>query len=276
VTYNVSGLPRLVATDLDGTLVRSDETVSPESARVLAELDRRGVPVVFVTARPLRWMEELWSMVGAHGLAVVSNGAILYDVTNREVREVAGIDREPGLALVEVIARAVPTAGFAIERVDGMRHDERYVDLHRTEGALRGALADLWDATAVKLLVQDLDADPHVFREAVLAAVGDSAVATWSVDHLVEISAPGITKAATLARVAAELGVDAADVIAFGDMPNDLAMLGWAGTSYAMANAHPDVLALADHVAPANDDHGVARVLADVFSVNWPPSPPIC
>lgn len=276
MTGPVSGLPRLVATDLDGTLVRSDETVSPESARVLAELDRRGVPVVFVTARPLRWMDELWSMVGAHGLAVVSNGAILYDVTNREVREVVGIDREAGLRLVEAIARAVPTAGFAIERVDGLRQDERFVDIHRADGALRGVLADLWDTTAVKLLVQDLEADPHVFREAVVSAVGDSAVATWSVDHLVEISAPGITKAATLARVAAELGVDAADVIAFGDMPNDLAMLGWAGTSYAMANAHPDVLALADHVAPANDDHGVARVLAHIYSVDWPPSPPIC
>jgi len=258
---------RLVATDLDGTLVRSDETVSRESARVLAELDRRGVPVVFVTARPLRWMDDLWPMVGAHGLAVVSNGAILYDVTRREVREVAGIDRDAGLSLVEAITQAVPGAGFAIERVDGMRQDERYVDVHDTVGALRGALADHWDATAVKLLVQDLHADPHDFREAVLAAVGDAAVATWSVDHLVEISASGITKAATLARVATELGVDAADVIAFGDMPNDLPMLAWAGTSYAMANAHPDVLALADHVAPANDDDGVARVLAEVFSL---------
>ena len=260
-------LPRLVATDLDGTLVRSDESVSPESARVLAELDQRGIPVVFVTARPLRWMEELWSMVGAHGLAVVSNGAILYDVTRREVREVVGIERKAGLRLVETIARAVPAAGFAIECVDGLRQDERFVDLHRASGAPRGALADLWDAPAVKLLVQDLAADPHDFRRVVVDAVGDAAVATWSVDHLVEISAPGITKAATLARVAAELGVEAADVIAFGDMPNDLPMLGWAGTSYAVANAHPDVLALADHVAPATDDDGVARVLAEVFAL---------
>lgn len=270
-------LPRLVATDLDGTLVRSDETVSAESARVLAELDRRGVPVVFVTARPLRWMEELWSMVGAHGLAVVSNGAILYDVTRREVREVVGIDRDAGLRLVETIARAVPGAGFAIECVDGIRQDERFVDVHRaSDDAPRGRLADLWDAPAVKLLVRDLEADPEELRRAVVAAVGDAPVATWSVDHLVEISAPGITKAATLERVAAELGVEAADVVAFGDMPNDLPMLAWAGTSYAVANAHPDVLAAADHVAPANDDDGVAQILADVYSLDWPPSPPIC
>jgi Cof subfamily protein (haloacid dehalogenase superfamily) len=258
--------PRLVATDLDGTLVRSDGTVSPRSARVLADLDARGVPVVFVTARPLRWMDELWPMVGAHGLAVVSNGAILYDVTNRAVREVRGLEAAAGLAVVEAIARALPAATFAIESVDGLRVDERYVDVEGTgEETARGPLTELWTAPAVKLLVRDLDADPDELRRGVIGAVGDEAVATWSVDHLVEISAPGVTKAATLARVAGELGVDAADVVAFGDMPNDLPMLRWAGTPYAVANAHPDVLAAAGRVAPSNDDDGVARVLEELF-----------
>jgi len=258
--------PRLVATDLDGTLVRSDGTVSPRSARVLADLDERGVPVVFVTARPLRWMEQLWPMVGAHGLAVVSNGAVLYDVTRRKVREVRGLEPAAGLAVVAAIARALPAATFGIECVDGLRADEQFVDVDGAgEETARGALADLWTEPAVKLLVRDLEADPDELRRGVTAAVGDAAVATWSVDHLVEISAPGVTKAATLARVAAELGVDARDVVAFGDMPNDLPMLAWAGTSYAVANAHPDVLAAAGRVAPSNDEDGVARVLEELF-----------
>ncbi len=109
--------------------------------------------------------------------------------------------------------------------------------------------------------------DPVAFREAVVAAVGDDAVATWSGERLVEISALGVTKAATLSLVADELAVDATDVIAFGDMPNDLPMLEWAGTSYAMANADPLVLDAADHVAPSNDDDGVARVLTEVFGL---------
>ena len=78
-------LPRLVATDLDGTLVRSDGTVSPYTHDVIAELDERGVPVVFVTGRPLRWADEVCSYVGAHGLAVVSNGALVWDVARGEV-----------------------------------------------------------------------------------------------------------------------------------------------------------------------------------------------
>ncbi|MCD4532919.1 HAD-IIB family hydrolase [Nocardioides sp. cx-169] len=260
--------PRLVATDLDGTLVRSDGTVSPRTAGVLAALDASGVPVVFVTARPLRWMEQIWPMVGAHGLAVVSNGAVLYDVTHREVREVRGLGAREGLAVVEAIAAAVPSATFAIECVDGLRVDERFVDVDGAgEQTARGPLAELWTAPVVKLLVRELDADPAELRRLVVDAVGQAAVPTWSVDHLVEISAPGVTKAATLSRVAAELGVSARDVVAFGDMPNDLPMLAWAGTPYAVANAHPDVLRAAGRVAPSNDEDGVAQILEGIYGL---------
>ena len=64
------------------------------------------------------------------------------------------------------------------------------------------------------------------------------------------------------------MGIGPRDVVAFGDMPNDLPMLEWAGTSYAMANAHASVRDLADHLAPANDDDGVAVVLADLFELS--------
>ena len=92
---------------------------------------------------------------------------------------------------------------------------------------------------------------------------------TWSSDSaLLEISAPGVTKASTLALVAADLGIRAEEVVAFGDMPNDLPMLAWAGTSYAVANAHPSVLAVADHIAPHHDDDGVAQALAALFALD--------
>ena len=94
--------------------------------------------------------------------------------------------------------------------------------------------------------------------------LGSVATADW--DAYSRLCA--VTKAATLARVAAELGVEAADVIAFGDMPNDLPMLAWAGTSYAVANAHATVLAAADHVAPPNDADGVAVTLAELCDLD--------
>ena len=264
--------PKLVATDLDGTLVRTDGTVSDYSRGVLAELDRRGVPVVIVTARPIRWMDDLWSMVGQHGLAVVSNGAAVVDLGNgetRTVRDVHGIDPAAGLRMIEAVRRAVPEASYAVECVSGLIRDDGYREADPVpDGSPVGALAELWTEPALKLLVRHprgAARDPEDFRARVMAAVGDAAIPTWTVDGLVEISAVGVTKATALARIAEELGVDAAEVVAFGDMPNDLPMLTWAGTSYAMGNAHPDLLAVADRVAPTNDEDGVARVLAGLF-----------
>jgi Cof subfamily protein (haloacid dehalogenase superfamily) len=261
--------PRLVATDLDGTLVRTDGTVSNRTREVLVELDRRGVPVVIVTARPLRWMDDLWPLVGSHAMAVVSNGAIWYDVARHEVRHLTGIHAKAGLAVCEAISKAIPDAAFAIECLSGIKRDERFLEpSHVPDGSPVGPLAELWTEPAVKLMVRhEQMTDPETFRAAVVAAVGDAATPTWSGDRLVEISAAGVTKASTLALVCQELGVAADEVVAFGDMPNDLPMLTWAGSSYAMANADPAVLAAAEHVAPGNDEDGVAVVLEAIFGL---------
>ncbi|WP_420111937.1 HAD hydrolase family protein [Pseudactinotalea sp.] len=261
--------PRLVATDLDGTLVRSDGTVSGWTRAVLAALDARDVPVLFVTARPLRWMEHLWPIVGGHGMAIVSNGAIWFDVATRSVRHLWGIEAEVGLRLTDVIAAAVPEATFALETETGIRYDPHFVDeWDPRPDCPRGPLADIWTDPVVKLLVTAPGLDADHLRKATVSAVGDRAVVTWTGPDLIEISAAGITKAATLARVASELGVERADVAAFGDMPNDIPMITWAGTGYAMANADPALLEVADHVAPDHDDDGVARVLAELFDLD--------
>jgi hydroxymethylpyrimidine pyrophosphatase-like HAD family hydrolase len=106
------------------------------------------------------------------------------------------------------------------------------------------------------------------YWDAAELAVGEQVTITWSsTSTMLEMSAIGVTKASTLALVAEGLGVAPADVVAFGDMPNDLPMLAWAGTSYAMANAHPSVLAAVERVAPSNDEDGVASVLTGIFAL---------
>ena len=261
-------LPRLVATDLDGTLLRSDGSVSPHTASVLREVLDRGVEVAFVTARPWRWMTDLWAYVGSRGLAVVSNGALLLDVATGEHLEVRGIDPAVGVPLTGEIRARLPGSQFAIEMLAGISLEPEYAEPgHAPPGSPRGDLAEIWTGPALKLLVRHPTLDPVVFRDGVLAAVGDRATATWTVDGLMEISAAGVTKGAALARLCDLRGIGADDVMAFGDMPNDLPMLAWAGTSYAVANAHPSVLEAAGHTAPANDDDGVASVLAEVFGL---------
>jgi Cof subfamily protein (haloacid dehalogenase superfamily) len=261
--------PRLVATDLDGTLVRSDGSVSPYTAGVLEAVEALGVPVVFVTGRPLRWTEVVFEHVGSHGLAIVSNGALVWDVARHEPRTVRTMDAAAALAVSEELRTAVPGTMFAVESLDGIDLEPGFME--RAElpaGVRRAPLAELFDRPALKLLARHEELDPEEFWALAEEVVQGRLVVTWSsTTALLEISAPGVTKASTLEQVAAGLGVEAADVIAFGDMPNDLPMLTWAGTSYAMADAHPSVVAAADHVAPGHDDDGVAQVLAGVFDL---------
>lgn len=261
--------PRLVATDLDGTLLHSDGTVTARTRAVLAELDARGVPVVFTTGRPVRWMEDLWETVGGHGLAICSNGGIVYDVAQRRVRDFRPVPRKVGIAIAELLREAIPGTTLAIEHTAGWASEAdfpRHPD-DRVE-RFQGDYAEIYREDVVKILAVHRDLDPEEFWRQVEAVVGDQVVTTWSSSYaLVEISAAGVTKATTLATIAAEMGLGPEEVVAFGDMPNDLPMLEWAGTSYAMANAHPSVRDLADHLAPSNDDDGVAEVLTDLFAL---------
>ncbi len=263
-----AGPPRLVATDLDGTLLRSDGRLGPASRAVLAALDERGVPVVLVTARPLRWMGGLWPVVGRHGVAIVSNGALTWDVAAARPIATRAFDPAVGRAVVERVVAAAPGAGIGVERVSGLVHDAAYTEVDDPPvGRLVRDREELWDEPGLKLLVQDPAADPDRLREAVTAAAGDQAVATWTMPGLVEVSAAGVTKGAALAAVAEDLGVAAADAVAFGDMPNDVPMLAWAGRGYAVAGAHADLRAVADGVVGAADDDGVARALVGLFGL---------
>jgi Cof subfamily protein (haloacid dehalogenase superfamily) len=264
--------PRLVATDLDGTLLHTDGTVTARTRAVLTALDDLGVPVVFTTGRPIRWMEQLWDEVGGHGLAICSNGGIVYDVARREVRTARTIPVDVLVAVGAAIRDAVPGSVFALEKTGGFAREHGFMprlQVNTTPDVPTGPLEHIADDTVVKLLARHEEVGPEDYWRRVEEAVGEQVVSTWSsVGTLVEISAAGVTKASTLATLAAELGAGPDEVIAFGDMPNDLPLLEWAGTSYAMANAHPTVLELADHAAPRNDEDGVAAVLSRVFGLS--------
>ncbi len=166
----------------------------------------------------------------------------------------------------------MPGTTFAIERTTGFAKEPDFVERYEVPPDTEVApLADLFDDRAVKILARHEEHEPEEFWRLVEATVGDIVTTTWSsVGALVEISAHGVTKATTLALLCEELEITAEQVVAFGDMPNDAAMLAWAGTSYAMANAHPSVLALAERTAPSNEDDGVATVLEELFGLERP------
>jgi len=260
--------PRLVASDLDGTLVRSDGTVSARTRRALALVEDSGATLVLVTGRPPRWMAPVAEQTGHRGLAVCANGALVYDLHAERVIEEHLIEPSVLRDVIAALRRELPDVRFAAEYGTGFVREASYgVPWHSDAPEIRVVdETGIAERPAAKLLARH----PHLDADALLArsrdVVGELATLTHSsLDGLLEISAAGVTKATGLASLCERLGVEAGEVVAFGDMPNDLPMLAWAGTSYAVANAHADVLAAVARHTASNDEDGVACVLEELL-----------
>ncbi|MFH8368014.1 HAD family hydrolase [Streptomyces sp. NPDC018031] len=263
----LSATPRLIATDLDGTLLRDDKTVSARTVAALAAAERAGIEVFFVTGRPARWMDVVRDHVHGHGLAICANGAAVVDLHNGgRLIDVHPLEREYAAAVVETLREAAPGVSFAVERTSGIHYEPAYPPFYLDPGALIAPVDELLAAGStyevhpiLKLLANHRELAPDEFLAMARKAAGHLASFTRSSPTaLLEVSGLGVSKASTLARCCAERGITPEEVVAFGDMPNDLEMLGWAGTSYAMANAHPSVLAATTHRTEENNEDGVA------------------
>ncbi len=269
--HTPASLPRLIATDLDGTLLRDDKTVSERTVAALSAAEEAGIEVFFVTGRPARWMDGVAEHTARHGMAICANGAAVYDLRRDLLLSCSPLDERDALRVARELRAAVPGTSFAIERAGSFHYEPGYVSLWANPDSLVAPLEELLahacDQPLLKLLARHEGADPDAFLATARAVAGEHAEFTRSSPSaLLEVSAAGVSKATTLARSCAGLGITADQVVAFGDMPNDLAMLRWAGTSYAVANAHPTVLAATTHRTAANEDDGVAQVIERILA----------
>ncbi|MFD7917900.1 HAD family hydrolase [Streptomyces sp. NPDC059740] len=262
--------PRLIATDLDGTLLRDDKTVSDRTVAALAAAERAGIEVFFVTGRPARWMDVVSDHVHGHGLAICANGAALVDLhAGGEILRTRPLGCEEAMGVVTALREAAPGTSFAVERVDGIHYEPRYPPFHLDPSAVIAPAEKLLcagvspqDRPVLKVLAHHPELDPDAFL--LLARERAGALASFtrsSPTALLEVSGLGVSKASTLEACCRERGVRPEEVVAFGDMPNDIEMLTWAGTSYAMANAHPHVLDATTHRTASNNEDGVAAVI---------------
>jgi HAD superfamily hydrolase (TIGR01484 family) len=261
--------PRLVACDLDGTILRSDGTISPRTAAALDLIEAAGARYVFVTGRRPRYTEAVLGPFGYRGTVICVNGALTYDMSGAGV---IGQQLIPARRLAEAAARlrqAIPGLGIAVEYADGQIRDRVYQRgaWAREEEVPHQPDDQLFARDATRLLGRH----PGLSADELLELAGPAAGEIVSVFHsggqgLVEAVATGVSKGTAVAALAGRLGIEAREVVAFGDMVNDLPMLAWAGTSYGMANAHPAVLALADQVIGSNDQDGVATVIEELFA----------
>ncbi|WP_280245127.1 HAD family hydrolase [Nocardia abscessus] len=263
--------PKMVATDVDGTLIDHDERVTARTKAAVGALIADGVPFVLATGRPPRWIDPVVQGLGYAPLCVCGNGAVIYDSAADRVLASMTLDVTTLSWLADVAERALPGCGLAAERVGESAHDAvtpQFVSSPQYEHAWLNpddtsvAREEVIDAPAIKMLIRLPGARSSDMRTVLAPLIGERADITYSTEHgLIELSAPGITKAAGLSVVAQRLGVDEATIVAFGDMPNDVPMLTMAGHGVAMRNAHPEALAAADEIAESNSDDGVARVL---------------
>ncbi len=258
---------RLVATDLDGTLLGSDGTIPPGNVAAVTEAHAAGVDIVIATGRPVRWLHCLEPIARLHPYVIASNGAVLYDLAEERVLRRHVFGPAAVADLTEAIRADLPGVLFGLERGDlfGLEHGSPSDHAH-FPGVLHLDLPELIAAVSpvVKLLVYSRDASCDALAAAVTPLVAGRATVTTSLVHdafgMVELSLPGVTKAATLADLAESLGVPAEDAVAFGDMPNDRAMLEWAGRGFVMADGHPALRARFPSAGEAGDG-GVGRTI---------------
>jgi hypothetical protein len=257
--------PRLVALDLDGTLLRSDGSLSERTRRALKTVAATGVELVVVTARPPRYVAPIAAELDLGAVALCANGAIEYDLGTGRWRASYPLPEASARRTVAALVEVGGRVGFAVETGDRVVYEPGFVTGDSRDARLPVADREAMFAVGrpiVKLLARTPDESADELLAAARAALGDEVECTHSGGRgLLEVSAPGVSKVAGLARLCAERGIPNGQVLAFGDMPNDLAMLRWAGSGYAVANAHPDVLEAVSRRTAANDEDGVAAVL---------------
>ena len=296
--------PRLIVSDIDGTLLNSKERVSPRLRDAVRRLTASGTIFTLASGRPARWMLPVLEQLPIRPLCICANGAVTYDSARDEIIRAKTLSPEDMRSIVETSlehTRHLPThlpeylfgrqsapqtptgpgVGFGVERAGASafdRAEELYVvepdftHAWESDEHLICPVDEVISQPAVKLLGRN----PNVTSRQIYDALADHIDPelthmsySWG-GGLVEFSAPGVTKRSAIEDLIAHLNEQAApgtepirreDVVVFGDMPNDLEMIEWAGLGVAMGNAEDQVKAAADVVTTSNDDDGVAEVL---------------
>lgn len=286
----------MLASDLDGTFLNSRGEVSSQNREAVKRAVKNNLEVIFVTGRPARWLRGVADMADHYNTVIGANGAFIADMEKMVVTQTNPIDSETLNIVVERIQSKYPDAVFAIERAFvGMpipnsvspNYSEMYAEnLSDYEYAISPGYEVVWkNVDEIPVVpVAELMAKPDIAK--VLVKPGKSAgwtSDTWldeinqivnqdlqtthASEHIVlaELSALGITKATALSQVADLRGIQSSEVVAVGDMPNDIPMLEWAGESWAVANAHEEVLAVTKNHLPHSDENAVAQLINDLL-----------
>ncbi|MGH1493835.1 MAG: Cof-type HAD-IIB family hydrolase [Acidimicrobiales bacterium] len=265
---------KMLATDIDGTMLRSDGSLSPRVKGALHDATDAGLYVVPATGRPTIIATDVISALDLNDYWVFANGAITRHLGRDELIRGFWMDVELTKRLVTSLRDKLPDAGFALEFEKTVAFEPGFADVvpvvpdvEPSDDVLSAFDSDdpLYRLVQ-KVLVFDLSIDLDTLYQDVKSAVGTDAFPSYSGLSFVELAAGVVTKATALQLLADDLGVEASEVACFGDNHNDLPMLDWAGHSFAMANATDDAKAAADEVIGLNDEDGLATKIEELLA----------
>ncbi|TWT17268.1 HAD family hydrolase [Corynebacterium canis] len=267
--------PLLVASDIDGTLIDDTERIPKSVREAIIRMTRAGTVMALATGRPARWLRPVLDQLTVRPVCVCTNGAVIYDSARDQILQQHALRPDVMRRIIDA-ARLVTEVGVAVERCgeSAFAPEEElfvvapsYVHVWDADEYGHADEAEVISKPAVKLLLRnDSLSAPELYALIKPLVPASMAHITYSMNEgLLEVSAPGINKATGVGELANYIGVSAREVLCFGDMPNDLEMLQWAGHGVAMANAHPKLKAVADEVCGSNNDGGIADVLSRWF-----------
>jgi Cof subfamily protein (haloacid dehalogenase superfamily) len=262
---------RLIVMDLDGTLLNRQSQVTPRTRAVLERAHAEGIAIAVATGRSYPLVRYFTRGLPLSGPQITFNGAIVVDsVTGKSTH----LHAVPVALVRPVLAFLVEHGAYTCYFTEDMIYvREHAVPLERAlvppdfspQPVVVPDLSALLHLPCIKLVVvAKLEAIARL-RPLAEAAFGDQLYITQTSSVLLEFLHPAVSKGAALIEAMCYLGLRAEEVIAFGDSHNDIEMLRVAGTGVAMANAGAEVRAVADSIAPSNDDDGIAVVLEDVL-----------
>ncbi|MGH9094201.1 MAG: HAD family hydrolase [Acidimicrobiales bacterium] len=264
---------RLVATDLDGTLLDGSGRIDERSVAAVAAARQAGIHVVPVTGRPPQSLWPFCDVARLGPLGVCSNGAAVVDIDARRVLEVQALAGEIATGLVALVRQAVPDVLLAVDNLGRFTYEQGFLTISgpwadevTEQGDVAGAVAD----GCLKLIARRPGWSALELIEMLEARIGEEGSVTTSGLDWVDIAAPGISKAYALERVCDRLGVSVDEVVAIGDNHNDLPVLAWAGTAMVPDNAVAEARALADRVLPDHGEGAVATLLEELVGGRAP------
>ena len=271
--------PRLIVSDIDGTLLDRNHRVPKRNREAVSRAVAAGAEFALATGRPFRWIMPVLEQLPVRPVCVTSNGAVIYDSAEDRVLSAHELSPEALAETVNVATQVLQPlggAGFGAERAGGSLLDpveELFVvESHYSENALfEGfglvSVGELVAKPAVKLLIRNTDYSAPELYELVAPHINpELAHVTYSMSEgVLEVAAPNVTKRGGVQWLAEHHGIAREDIIAFGDMPNDIEMLEWAGFGVAMENAHPALVDVSDTTTLPHHQAGVAKVLEHWF-----------